>query len=117
MCPPREDGAHLPAADTRKPYEAVMADAVLIGPRELIKRAEAHLDDIAAHLATTSGNAQYAVDMYNLERAYEHALRRAPRWQRWRLLRRQRQALDVLDKAHTRYKDAAGVAANTETGR
>jgi hypothetical protein len=100
MCKSHAEGGQRCAAHTRAPYEAIMADAPLIAPSDLRARVERNPDAIISHLGTQSGNAQFSVDMYNLERAYELALKRAPRLQRRRLCRQQQETLAALSKAH-----------------
>lgn len=94
-----------------------MADAALVPPTELLQRIEDNPDGIIDHLGTQSGNAQYAVDIFNLERAYQHALTRTPRLRRRGLYRRQQEVLAALGHAHKVHvgrKVAALAAAATE---
>lgn len=104
MCESQADGGKRCAAHTRPAYEAIMADADLITPVELRKRVEANPAGLIDHLDTRSGNAQYAIDVYNLERAYEHDLARAPRLKRRRLYRDQQETLAAIRNAHDTYE-------------
>lgn len=105
MCKSQAEGGQRCATHTRRPYEAIMADAPLIHPSKLLHRIEDNPDGIIEHLGTQSGNAQFSVDVYNLERAYEHALARTPRLQRRRLYRQQQEALAALTHAHKVHVD------------
>lgn len=95
-----------------------MADADLISPAELRKRVEANPAGLMDHLDTPSGNAQYAIDIYNLERAYEHDLTHAPRLKRRRLYRDQQEALAAIRNAHDAYvgRKLARLHADSELG-